>query len=254
MKRIAWLAVLAALALMLVACSTPAQPETPDATDPSTESTTSLPEDENTAPTDSAEPTVDSTSTTEGDTPTKSEATVSNTENQKTTKPTTAPSDNVVNWEDLFGGDDTTTATKKDETTKATTTTTTTTQPTTTATTQKPQVVDKVTLPAVGTDVDGRGRIFLSAAELKNGVVTLTLHNATDEQGQKWQTEETNYVTYACYDAAGNVLAGKGDYFGTFYIGALQAGEDVTTTFPLPEGAVKVELTGAKIVYWTPWQ
>ena len=261
MKRIAWLTVLLTLALLLTACATPADPEQPDTTDPTTTTTTSAVAGDSTTDT-----TAEGGSTTEGEAPATTDgeepaeptaaptteqgkSTTSKTEGTKpTTKPTTTePTGNKIDWDTLFGD----TTTKKDGTTTTTTTKKTTTAPT--KTTQKPQVVDKVTLPAVGTDVDGRGRIYLSAASLKNGVVTLTLHNYTDEQGSKWQTEETNYVTYACYDAAGNRLTGKGDNFGTFYIGALQAGEEVSTTFPLPEGTVKVELTGSKIVYWTPW-
>lgn len=246
MKRFAWLVILSALALLLTACATPAEPQVPDTTDSTAEqTTTTTTEEEATQPTETEKPADSTTAPTSATTADKKPSATKAT-TKKTTKKTTQPSDNQIDWEDVFGGD-----TTKD------TTTSTTKKPTTTAptkTTRKPQVVDKVTLPAVGTDVDGRGRIYLSEVTLKNGVVTLTLHNATDEQSQKWQTEETNYVTYACYDKNGNVLTGKGDYYGTFYIGALQAGEDVSTTFSLPAGTVKVELTGATIVYWTPWQ
>ena len=165
----------------------------------------------------------------------------------KTTATTTTQTpDNVIDWGDYFGDGDTTTGTS------GTTATTTTTKPTTT-TTLKPTTIDKVSLPGVDSDVDGKGRIFLSDVSLKKGVATLTIRNRTDEQKTQWITEETNYVTYACYDKDGNQLKGKGSTFGYLYIGCLEAGDEVSFTITLPEGTTSLKLTGAKIVYWTPW-
>lgn len=177
-----------------------------------------------------------------------------------TKKPTgtqTQASDNSVDFEQVFGTDPTTTtSTKKGETTTTTSSTTkkptSTTKPTTT-TTLKPTTIDKVSLPAVGTDVDGRGRIAVSKVELKNGVLTLKIRNNTDKQTQKWITEETNYVTYACYDKDGKKLKGKDEMYGYFYLGCLEAGDEIEFKVTLPAGTTKVELTGSKIVYWTPW-
>ena len=93
--------------------------------------------------------------------------TSSNGGDTSTTGDKAKPTDNVVNWEDLFGDEDTTTG--KDGKTTTTSTTkkknTTSTAPTTTL---KPTTIDKVSLPAVGSDVDGRGRIKVSGVSLKN--------------------------------------------------------------------------------------
>ena len=182
------------------------------------------------------------------------DATTATTKNPTTTDRPGA-SDNVVEWTDLFG-DETTTTTKKGDTTGKPTSTTkkpTTTTTTTTVVQPKPTVVDKVELPAVGYDVDGRGRIKVSAVSLNKGVMSLSLRNYTDEQKSKWITEETNYVTYACYDSNGNELKGKNQNFGYLYIGCLEAGDVIDFDVTLPTGTTKVVITGAKIVYWTPW-
>lgn len=175
----------------------------------------------------------------------------------KSTGSTTEPKNNEVDYQQFFGDDTTTTTTKKGDTTKkptssSATSTTSTTKPTTT-TTLKPTTIDQVSLPAVGTDVDGKGRIAVSKVELSSGVMTLKLRNNTDKQTQKWITEETNYVTYACYDKDGKVLKGSDDVFGYFYLGCLEAGDEIEFKVTLPAGTTRVELTGAKIVYWTPW-
>lgn len=161
-------------------------------------------------------------------------------------------SDNVVDWDDVWG-DETTTTQKGDPTKTTTSTKKTTTTTTAKPTTQKPTTIDKVELPAVGTDVDGRGRIAVSKVALEKGVMTLSIRNNTDKQTQKWITEETNYVTYACYDANGKELKGKDGAFGYFYLGCLEAGDEIEFKVTLPAGTAKVELTGSKIVYWTPW-
>lgn len=175
-----------------------------------------------------------------------------------TTTTTTKAPDNVIDFEQFFG-DDTTTTTTTAKVENGTTGTTSTTKPTTTTTkpttttTLKPTTIDKVSLPAENSDVDGRGRIFLKGVALKDGVATLTIRNCTDEQKTQWITEETNYVTYACYDKKGNQLEGKGEMFGYLYLGSLEAGEEVSFNITLPKGTTSLELTGAKIVYWTPW-
>lgn len=171
---------------------------------------------------------------------------------QKTDK--NAPTNNVVDWNDVFGDDDTTTTTGKGgKTTTSTTKKPTTTTTTTTAPTVPPTIIDKVTLPAVGTDVDGRGRIKVSQVDIKNGVLSITIRNYTDEQKQQWITEETDYVTYACYDKKGKPLQGDDDTFGYLYLGCLENGEETSFSVVLPKGTASVKLTGAKIGYWTPW-
>lgn len=220
------------LALLLTACGgkNPDTPDTPDAPDVST--TTSA----------EGEGQSDSTTSTTG-------------KADKTTKPgeTSKPADNVVDWGNVFGDDDTTATAKGDKTTKKATTSTTKKTTNTTAPTVKPTTIDKVTLPAVGTDVDGRGRIKISAMDLKDGVLTITIRNYTDEQKTQWITEETDYVTYACYDKDGKALKGDDEVFGYLYLGCLENGEETSFSVALPKGTTTVALTGAKISYWTPW-
>lgn len=178
--------------------------------------------------------------------------TSSNGGDTSTTGDKAKPTDNVVNWEDLFGDEDTTTGKDGKTTTTSTTKkkTTTSTAPTTTL---KPTTIDKVSLPAVGSDVDGRGRIKVSGVSLKNGVMAISIRNYTDEQKTQWITEETDYVTYACYDKDGKRLTGTDATFGYLYLGCLEDGDEITLSVELPKGTASVQLTGAKIAYWTPW-
>ena len=220
------------LALTLTACGGNKQPDTP--TDPDVSATVSGVEEGDATTTTTAQGDKGTTTTTkQGD---KAE-----------------PTDNSVDWADLFGGDDTTAATDKDGSTKKTTTTTTKKTTTATTTTMKPTTINKVELPAVGTDVDGRGRIKVSAVSLNSGVMGITIRNYTDEQKTQWITEETNYVTYACYDKDGKALTGKDENYGYLYLGCLEDGQDVSFSVELPAGTASVVLTGAKIVYWIPW-
>ena len=111
-----------------------------------------------------------------------------------------------------------------------------------------PDVPDAA-LPAVGYDIDGRGRIIVDAIVQEGDVVTVTLHNYSN----KWMTEETSYVQYTCTDAEGNVLYLNNPYYGTLYFGMLEAGEIDTYTITLPEGTVKLEFGDYRIVYWSQW-
>lgn len=262
----------AALLLSMTACGEEEKAST-DVTAPSnnepsvSDSTTPSGEDSTTSATESGDTTGDTpdgtTGTQDGTTncvvsdPTKSTGT--------TKKPTTAKkptgtqaqvSDNVANWEDTFGKDEPTGTTGKQEGTTTTKkpTTTTTTKPTTT-TTLKPTTIDQVSLPAVGSDIDARkpGRIGISAISLKSGVMSITIRNNTDKNGPKFITEETDYVTYACYDKNGKQLKGSDETFGYLYLGCLEVGKEISFNVTLPAGTARVEITGCKIVYWTPW-
>ncbi len=104
-------------------------------------------------------------------------------------------------------------------------------------------------LPAVGYDIDGRGRILVEAISQEGYVVTVTLTN----KSSKWMTEETSCVQYTCTDAAGDVLATDDKYFGTLYFGMLEANETDTFTITLPEGTTKLEFGDYRIVYWSQW-
>ena len=104
-------------------------------------------------------------------------------------------------------------------------------------------------LPAVGYDIDGRGRIKVDAISQEGYVVTVTLKN----HSSRWMTEETSYVKYVCTDAEGNVLELDERYYGTLYFGMLEAEEVDTYTITLPEGTVKLEFTDWYINYWSQW-
>ena len=156
-----------------------------------------------------------------------------------------------MDWGDTVGEAETTTGKGETTTTKKPTTTTTTTTQQTTTTTLKPTTIEQVSLPAVGTDVDARkpGRIAVSAISLKSGVMSISIRN----NSKSWITEETDYVTYACYDKDGNKLTGSDSVFGYLYLGCLEVDEEVSFNVTLPKGTARVEITGSKIVYWTPW-
>ena len=106
-----------------------------------------------------------------------------------------------------------------------------------------------VTLPQVGYDLDGRGRIFVKEIFCQDNEVTVTLENTSG----KWMTEETAKVEYTCTDAEGNVLMLESRYYGTLYFGMLEAKEVDTFTFDIPASTVKVEFGACDIVYWTQW-
>lgn len=183
---------------------------------------------------------------------------------------TTTQQGNVVDGDSFFGGDTTgttTTTTKKGDTTTTggTTTTTksgndTTTQPTT-STTAKPtttvappqqETVQKISLPAAGYDMDGRGRILVKKSEVKkeNKVqyAYITFENVSKKNGKEWTIPEYSQVQYACYDKNGNQVGS-----GTMVLGALEGDETVTCQIELPADTAEVKLTGHNFEYWTPW-
>ena len=106
-----------------------------------------------------------------------------------------------------------------------------------------------VELPAVGYDLDGRGRILVDTISLDGNVVNLTLTNISS----KWMTEETSCVAYTCTDADGNVLTTEDKYFGVLYLGMLEALDTDSYTITLPEGTVKLEFGECRINYWSQW-
>ena len=113
---------------------------------------------------------------------------------------------------------------------------------------EKP-VVPPAELPAVGYDLDARGRVFVESISQDGYAVTLTLVNTSD----MWMTEETSYVEYVCTDAAGNVLILEEEFYGTLYFGMLEAGERGTYVITLPEGTAKLEFGYSRIIYWSQW-
>lgn len=111
-------------------------------------------------------------------------------------------------------------------------------------------VVPYAQLPAVGYDMDGRERVYIESISQDGYEVTLTLVNTSTQ----WMTEETSYAEYTCTDAEGNVLTLDNKYFGTLYLGMLEAGDRDTYTITLPEGTAKLEFGFCRINYWSQWQ
>ncbi len=117
------------------------------------------------------------------------------------------------------------------------------------------EVTPNITLPAIGTDIDvknQRNRIRVSAAsavvaESGNIAVSLTFQN----YNTRFITEETNWVEYTCYDAAGNV-AQKAT---KIYIGCIDTKKNKIKTFnfEVPSTTAEIKLTNSNIVYWTEW-
>lgn len=101
-----------------------------------------------------------------------------------------------------------------------------------------------ISLPAVGYDPDGKGRIQLVARETDGATATFTFQNLS----RSWVTEETSSLTYVCTAADGTVL--KTD---TLFLGYMKYGTTVTRTLPLPDGTVTVAFTACDIPYWSIW-
>ena len=106
-----------------------------------------------------------------------------------------------------------------------------------------------VELPAIGTDIDvtkKKNRIRVFKAEIVDRTVSLTFQNYTTN----WITEETDYVKWTAYDAAGKSLK-----TGTIYIGCIDTKKNKikTYTFEVPDDTAEVRLTSSKITYWTEW-
>lgn len=182
---------------------------------------------------------------------------------------TTTQQGNVVDGDAFFGGDTTTTTTTKKEdssNTGGTTTTTTqggnqTTAPSTTSTTAKPtttmappqqETVQKISLPAAGYDMDGRGRIQVKESKVKKEnkiqYAYITFENVSKKNGKEWTIPEYSKVQYACYDKNGNQTG-----TGTLVLGALEGDDTVTCKIELPANTAEVKLTGHNLEYWTPW-
>ena len=110
-------------------------------------------------------------------------------------------------------------------------------------------VIPPAELPAVGYDIDGKGRIMVSAISQEDYTVTVSLHNYSD----KWITEETSCVLYTCTDAEGNELYLNDKYFGILYFGMMEVGDTATFNIDLPEGTAKLEFGDSRINYWSQW-
>lgn len=125
--------------------------------------------------------------------------------------------------------------------------TTATTAATGTQTTQKSAhtTARTISLPAVGSDLDGKGRIQIAAAALEGDTVVLTLRNVTS----MWTTDEETYLDYVCYDAAGRELGRD-----SLYCGAIGAGKQRACRFTVSPQTAKVMVVKFTTTYWTEWK
>ena len=76
--------------------------------------------------------------------------------------------------------------------------------------------------------------------------MSLTFRNYTNN----WITEETDYVQYTCYNAAGTAIK-----TATLYIGVIDTKKNPvkTFTFNVPANTASVKITKSQITYWTEW-
>lgn len=237
MKKLWILALCLVLSLCLVACGNNPSPDNPLDESGNPIVTTNPSEGENT------------TAPSGGD----STGTTTNGGSNAPPTTTTVEGGNVVDGGLLF----TTTTkqptpTKDGETTTTAAPTTTKAPTTTTVAPPKQEEVKNVKLPAVGYDMDGKGRIIISGAEIKKeGKVQyahITFSNDSKKNGKEWQIPEYSRVKYACYDKNGKEL-GKGE----MTLGALEGGDTITCKVALPGGTAELKITGHNLEYWTPW-
>ena len=136
-------------------------------------------------------------------------------------------------------------------------TTTTTTAPTTTVPTATPTepAGPYIVLPAVGSDIDvtkQKNRIRVSGvAAWFNEDGTIGVQLTFRNYSSNWITEETDYVTYTCYDANGNVVQKA----TKIMIGVIDTKKNVEKTFEfnVPADTAEVTFTNSHITYWTEW-
>lgn len=106
-----------------------------------------------------------------------------------------------------------------------------------------------VTLPAIGEDIDvtkKKGRIFVSDVSIVDRTVSLTVTN----KSTNWITEEVDYITLRCTNAAGKKISDI-----KIYIGCIDTKKNKTKTFTfdVPDETKKVRLYASSITYWTEW-
>ena len=259
MKKLLAFALAMVLVLSLAACGKPAEDGAQDSTTTVTTTTTAAGEDTTTTAT---------TATTAG---TVGSDTTATTVTTTTQEPTTSyvPGGATV---PIGTRPPTTTTTKKPTATTTTTTqgdapidptttvtTTTTKKPTTTTSTtvkptQPPVSGPYIALPEIGSDIDvtkKKNRIRVSAVaawfnDNGNIGVSLTFKNYTTN----WITEETDYVTYTCYDKDGRVVKRANLMIGVIDTKKHPVKEFV---FEVPADTSEVRITKSKITYWTEW-
>jgi len=127
-----------------------------------------------------------------------------------------------------------------DAVTVTTTTTTTVTTTTTTKPTQQEEVKG-VSLPKEGYRPDGNLELGTVTID-KNNKVAMVIKNTT----KKWESDQTSYFEYTCYDKNGKTLCTEKLPFGR-----INAGKSVTVQFTIPKDTEKVELTKYVAEFWS---
>ena len=257
MKKLLAFALAMVLVLSLAACGKPAEDDAQDSTTTvTTTTTTAAGEDSTTTATTAGTVGSDTTITTVTTTTTKQPTTTNYVPGGATVPIGTKPATTTTTKKPT-----TTTTTQVDEPVGPTTTVTTTTtkKPTTTTSTtvkptQPPVSGPYIALPEIGSDLDvtkKKNRIRVSAVAAwynDNGSigVSLTFKNYTTN----WITEETDYVTYTCYDKNGTVVKRA-----NLMIGVIDTKKHPVKdfVFEVPANTAEVRITKSKITYWTEW-
>jgi len=102
-----------------------------------------------------------------------------------------------------------------------------------------------VTLPAIGTDPDGRGRISVIEATREFGTAVLTFKNSS----RTWITDEASTLTYTFKDAGGKTIR-----VFTTYLGRIKGNSTTVCRIELPAGTASLTITGSNIEYWSDWK
>lgn len=110
-----------------------------------------------------------------------------------------------------------------------------------------------LTLPYYGTDLDGKGRLFVGETAVLDQVLYLEIVDELDEWMTMYNPDSPDTVFYACYDKDGERLTTEEE--GCFYIRDLGPSKASDTfAIELPEGTAEVRILGARITYWTNWE
>jgi hypothetical protein len=104
-------------------------------------------------------------------------------------------------------------------------------------------------LPASDSDIDyknKKGRVKVQDTFILGDTAFMKVQNVS----KNWITEETDWIEYTCYDAAGGALKTY-----KLYIGSIDTKKNMQKIFMLtaPEGTAKIQITNSKITYWTEW-
>ena len=114
---------------------------------------------------------------------------------------------------------------------------------------------ESLILPYYGTDVDGKGRLFVGDVAVLEGVLYLEIQDELDDWMVMTDPNNKSLIYYACYDSEGNELTLDAAGFGQIELPDMSSSHaSETVEIPLPEGTAEVRITGAAIMYWSEWE